>query len=1357
MLNIKEYLKNLSAYTKINFAGKEAEMAPLANKYDKNKNSIFESDELQAIQDDLRKYAGSDEKTDDLSEDEAGNFLKAILPEETSLADFLQRAEKQAEGFVKNLFDNLNRTGIDNDKDGFIKNKIKELEGKREFDEDFIEQLSMLNAEQLEKAAQVLFIEQRKNQFYDFDVLALADLDDVQFECAKTLFNTTYGDENKEFKGWEIAKLAKLKNIEIEKTINLCNTKEILDRFEYVTEIIPLARLTDEQFERAETLFYVENRGKNQFDGSGIAELAKLKDEQFERAKTLFNVEDCRKRQFDGYEIAELAKLKDEQFERAKMLFSLEKNEYENKFNGYEIVELAGLKSKQFERAKTLFNTTYGDENKEFDGYKIATLAQLTDKQLERAISLLNTKDIFERFESVYNITELAKLTDSQLERAKTLFDLKIRDKKLSSFEISQLAKLSESQLERAKALINTADETNQYNCIDISMISKLTKDEYERAQNFMNIENREEAFSGAEISMLAKMLSDDQIERAKEFLFVENREEQFNSNEIVTLSLLNDEQLELAKSLLFIQGRQEQLYAGEIYIIASLSEKDFERIKDLIYIENRGENQLHGTEIAELAKLSDDELEQAKELVYIESRGDNQFNGTEITALARLPKKDLKRAKTLINNPNERINGIDIANMIKFSLREYKHAKELFYVESRGENQFSGTDIVALAKLSKEKFERAKTLFNVESRGERQLCGTDIAQLAKLPKDKFAHVKDLLYVESRDEKQFDGMEIASLAKLSEKEFERAKTLFNVDSRGDKQFYGAEIVELSKLSKEEFERAESLFYVDNREQQFAGYEIAALSKLSKEEFEHAKRLFNLPDRLLQLSANDIVELVKLPEDKYAQAEKLLYLEERELNYGKDIATLAALTDDEISNVSDYMSDWYFNSYNLVLMAQNNCEELNQYLNENPNPEIVYTAGNSIKFKNENMFYTYDKTGLIETGEEQKVPDSENIKNGTLTTYMNTKLNVKHEILEGEIPNKNDIKTVFEETLTFFDNDGNVIRTVTMKRNPTNGTLNVSETGKDGNQIPIQWESIDPYTGANITERHLISPEGVRTDFFCEESDKLKITDYVITDKDGKNLINVHQTFEQKSDNIFISSINTTGKPEDTQIYKIIYTKDGKIKILDKNNKKTTVIDLKKYIPDEKSLEKLLPTIKQLPAQVLLEFEEKPLTMGYMENIQHNAFWMSLSNTLILGNFDNTTDKENTLLAVITHELGHYLDLYNKDISKNTNYINSYDTEESKFADNPEIIAIYKEEFNAFIEKTTSAQQQYIDYFTDPNWIGQSKERIAETHSLLYSKEGSMINTRRLYLAEYFPRTVAAIMKLLLEEEGVNVT
>ena len=66
-MDIRYFLQKLSNYIQIDFTGKESEMALLAQKYDKNNNSIFEKEELQEIKDDLQRYANEDGKNELLS------------------------------------------------------------------------------------------------------------------------------------------------------------------------------------------------------------------------------------------------------------------------------------------------------------------------------------------------------------------------------------------------------------------------------------------------------------------------------------------------------------------------------------------------------------------------------------------------------------------------------------------------------------------------------------------------------------------------------------------------------------------------------------------------------------------------------------------------------------------------------------------------------------------------------------------------------------------------------------------------------------------------------------------------------------------------------------------------------------------------------------------------------------------------------------------------------------------------------------------------------------------------------------------------------------------------------------------
>ena len=762
------------------------------------------------------------------------------------------------------------------------------------------------------------------------------------------------------------------------------------------------------------------------------------------------------------------------------------------------------------------------------------------------------------------------------------------------------------------------------------------------------------------------------------------------------------------------LEPYKDKIFCSSYYIehLMKLPLEKLEIVMDFAYIEERGEDQFDESDLIELAKLNDKELEQAKKLFFVENR-EPQFSGRDLAALAKLTDKELEKAK------------------------------KLFFVENR-ERQFCGWDLAALAKLTDKELEKAKKLFFVENR-EQQFSGWDIATLAKLTDKELEKAKKLFFVENR-EHQFDGHDIAELVKLSDEELEKAKRLFFVENR-ERQFDGQGIAALAKLSDEELEKAKKLFFVENREYQFSGEDIAALAKLSDEELEKAKTLFNIENRKRQFNGDELTELVKLSTEELKRAKKLFFVENRERQFnGWDIVELVELSDEEIEWARQYLFQKDISGSNIALIAKCKNKELENILSANNGQlQLEYSAGNSVKLKFNDKFYTFDKNGLIEEGTitSDDIND-DNIQYGTITTVFNKKLNIKQEIIKGNMNGTSDTGVIFSEIITYYDDNNNVIRTVTLKRNPETGTLNVSEIDKNGNQIPIQWESINPENGAMITERHLTSPLGTKTDFFCENSEDLKITEYQITDTKGNVLVYVHQTFRQISDNKFISSVNTNPNDEsDTQIYEIEYTKDFHVKVFDRKNNTTTDIDLNQYFTDAESRDKLLSTIKQLPGQVLLEFAEKPFVINYGESNIQNGYWCTSDSELQIGNYENTVGETANMFATLTHELGHFLDLYK--------------TENANFADNPNLLEIYKREFEEFKKKTTSEQQKYIEYFTSeaPFFFNPNYERIAETHSILYSTEDPQMNMRRLYLAQYFPETMAAIMKLLLEEEGVK--
>ncbi|MCQ2738698.1 MAG: hypothetical protein MJ237_00565 [bacterium] len=547
-----------------------------------------------------------------------------------------------------------------------------------------------------------------------------------------------------------------------------------------------------------------------------------------------------------------------------------------------------------------------------------------------------------------------------------------------------------------------------------------------------------------------------------------------------------------------------------------------------------------------------------------------------------------------------------------------------------------------------------------------------------------------------------------------------------LDEIGNKrEFSESEMEQLLTLDNEALERAgKYLFYVDDRKEQLPTVGICDLAKLNEKELEKIKKFMYIEGRGdFQLEAYELQKIVSLNDEQYEWLCK--YIDKFSNIPGTNLTNIAKIHSKALSNFLAKHSKFYLSSYHLRVV----------------NKDGVIT------FCDNGVFYTFDKMGQIE---EKKVESLDNktetkwigkISDLSVVTVYNKRLNVKQKIFEGKAKDSNRT-VILKEELFYYDNNGSVIKTVTAVRDLDTGNMNVTETDMNGEQTLIQWQSVDPNTGAEITERHFTSPEGVKTDYYVEESDKLKITDYKITDKDGKELINVHQTFERVSDNKFISSINTTGNPKDTQIYEIEYTEDNKIRIHDKKNNKMTVINLSDHFDDEEVLQKMLPTIKQLPGQVLLEFLEKPIKFVYNKDILENANWNSADAILTVGNFRNTEE----LLAAITHELGHCLD-------------GMPENGERKISNHDEIVDIYRKELKQFLKSTTTEQQNHIDYFINENggmrFFDPKFERVAETHSLLYSTDMALLNIRRLYFAQYFPRTIAAITKVLLEEEGVK--
>jgi len=491
-MNIQDIIQRISNYNKIDInvnkksiEENECIFQILVDKYNKNNNSIFESNELELIVGDLCNFAKEDEDKESLSETEAQHFLESMLSNGQTLLDYIKDPRANLEYFVKKIFYELDTAGKETLRRDFIK----------KYKTDF-------------------------NNFYDKKIIK--ELNDEEFEQVKILFSMNVAEQ---LETYEIEALAKLSPKEFERAKGLFNVSGRKEQFDG-SGIAALAKLTPKEFERAKGLFNVSGR-KEQFDGSGIATLAKLTPKEFERAKGLFNVSG-RKEQFNGSGIAALAKLTDEEFERAKGFFKIKGRK--KQLSGENIAAIVRLDETKIERVMNLltlkdshtkFNFESGTEYTEtidrFDGDNIERLADLDNEHYERAKKLFYIKGRSSQFDGLDIKSLVTKLNDDELKQAITI------SKKFSHvYEIIPLAKLTKKEYERAKKLfylIDSESENRFFDGKDIANLAKLEDDELARAKSLLNIKNNGEYFSIEEACQLATKSTDDDIKWIKKYL----------------------------------------------------------------------------------------------------------------------------------------------------------------------------------------------------------------------------------------------------------------------------------------------------------------------------------------------------------------------------------------------------------------------------------------------------------------------------------------------------------------------------------------------------------------------------------------------------------------------------------------------------------------------------------------------------------------------------------------------------------------------------------------------------------------------------------------------------------------------
>ena len=251
---------------------------------------------------------------------------------------------------------------------------------------------------------------------------------------------------------------------------------------------------------------------------------------------------------------------------------------------------------------------------------------------------------------------------------------------------------------------------------------------------------------------------------------------------------------------------------------------------------------------------------------------------------------------------------------------------------------------------------------------------------------------------------------------------------------------------------------------------------------------------------------------------------------------------------------------------------------------------------------------------------------------------------------------------------------------------------------------------------NCHTRRRFIKKGNNTQYFYKITDKLT----------GECLLDINRSFEQKSNNCTVTTIN------DTEYEALYDDKNMTITITDSKGHKK-VINMLYLTCGFKTdwNEELFKYLKSFPADVLL-------------NIAKCFNSINLSDRYFSGSVD-AVNKELEIggdLAYASHEAGHGMDLYN-----------SPDKLSGTISTNPELKEIYDMEFEKFYREFPNIAHTIVTYFSPDGCEYKSDlgiyEFVAEANMLFvtYGHDSIKQSTRSHYLVEYFPKTIAKIAEL----------
>ncbi len=346
-------------------------------------------------------------------------------------------------------------------------------------------------------------------------------------------------------------------------------------------------------------------------------------------------------------------------------------------------------------------------------------------------------------------------------------------------------------------------------------------------------------------------------------------------------------------------------------------------------------------------------------------------------------------------------------------------------------------------------------------------------------------------------------------------------------------------------------------------------------------------------------------------------------------------------------------------------------------------------------------------------------DKKSYKIQKVTDFRNnTTAKTRYEKIDGMYQATHEIRIV-------KDKNGKVQRTEYTEPSQIKGVMDIKYMYPNGEVKQVSSGKIDAKTGIMSIKKDMVSSNGTRTEYLFEDDPQgNRISDYKITDKNGKVLLKNSESFEVVSPNKFISSKNN-------EKYEIT-ADDNSVTVKDMNNpdRAATFKRGVEIIGDE---EEIMKVLKKMPGEELLKLKKNVNELeGTTEVLRSHSKTGKDKRTIYTG--DN--------LFVILHELGHAVDM--KDVDMN----NLQNTVQNAIFEDKEFNEIYEKEKAAFNKAFPDTQRNHIAYFINHEThyngeIGGRKETIAESNALLTTaKTHEVLAMRSQYLQQHFPETIA---------------